>query len=59
MPEAVENVRAARDAGAPVVISFTVETDGVETDGRVPTGDPLDHAIAALDSATEGGVAIS
>jgi S-methylmethionine-dependent homocysteine/selenocysteine methylase len=31
----------------PVVISFTVETDG-----RLPSGQPLDEAIAAVDSAT-------
>lgn len=52
VPEAVGIVRAARDAGSPVVISFTVETDG-----RLPTGDPLGDAIEAVDSATGGSVA--
>jgi homocysteine S-methyltransferase len=31
------------------VISFTVETDG-----RLPTGQPLEQAIAAIDEATDG-----
>lgn len=39
----------AREAGLPVVISFTVETDG-----RLPTGDALGEAIAAVDDATGG-----
>jgi S-methylmethionine-dependent homocysteine/selenocysteine methylase len=46
-PEATGIVRAARAAGMPVVISFTVETDG-----RLPTGQPLGEAIAELDAAT-------
>jgi S-methylmethionine-dependent homocysteine/selenocysteine methylase len=45
--EAIGLAEAARDAGMPVVISFTVETDG-----RLPSGQPLGEAIAAVDSAT-------
>ena len=47
-PEATGIVRAARAAGMPVVISFTVETDG-----RLPTGQPLGDAITAVDAATD------
>lgn len=47
--EAIGIVRAARDVGRPVAISFTVETDG-----RLPTGDALDAAIDAVDEATDG-----
>jgi S-methylmethionine-dependent homocysteine/selenocysteine methylase len=36
----------------PVVISFTVETDG-----RLPTGEPLADAIKAVDDATAGAPA--
>src|SRR4029077_7944832 len=43
-------VRAARAAGMPVVISFTVETDG-----RLPSGQPLGGAIGAAAAATGGG----
>ncbi len=50
--EAIGVVRAAQSAGLPVVISFTVETDG-----RLPTGQPLNEAIAAVDEATEGAAA--
>jgi S-methylmethionine-dependent homocysteine/selenocysteine methylase len=39
--------RAARGSGMPVAISFTVETDG-----RLPTGQPLKDAIAQVDGAT-------
>jgi S-methylmethionine-dependent homocysteine/selenocysteine methylase len=39
--------RAARIAGMPVAISFTVETDG-----RLPTGQTLKDAIAQVDGAT-------
>ena len=42
-------VLAARDAGIPVVISFTVETDG-----RLPSGESLSAAIATTDEATGG-----
>ncbi len=52
VPEATGLTRAARDAGMPVVISFTVETDG-----RLPTGETLQHAIEAVDDATETGPA--
>jgi homocysteine S-methyltransferase len=49
--EAIGVVRAAESLGLPVVVSFTVETDG-----RLPTGQPLGDAISAVDEAT-GGVA--
>ena len=52
VPEAVGLVRAAGDAGMPVVISFTVETDG-----RLPTGDGLGEAIDAVDAATGAAAA--
>ena len=45
--EAIGITRAARAAGMPVVISFTVETDG-----RLPTGQSLQEAIAEVDAAT-------
>lgn len=45
--EAIGITRAARRAGMPVVISFTVETDG-----RLPTGDTLREAIEQVDAAT-------
>ena len=45
--EAIGIVRAAQATGLPVAISFTVETDG-----RLPTGDRLEDAIAAVDEAT-------
>jgi S-methylmethionine-dependent homocysteine/selenocysteine methylase len=47
--EAVGIVRAARRARMPVIISFTLETDG-----RLPTGQPLGEAIDAVDDATSG-----
>jgi S-methylmethionine-dependent homocysteine/selenocysteine methylase len=46
--EAIGIVRAARAAGLPVVISFTVETDG-----RLPSGQSLAEAIAAVDGETD------
>ena len=49
--EAIGIARAARHAGMPVAISFTLETDG-----RLPTGQSLAHAIASVDGATEGYV---
>ncbi|MDT9600174.1 homocysteine S-methyltransferase family protein [Sphingosinicella rhizophila] len=52
VPEAIGIARAAEDAGAAAVISFTVETDG-----RLPTGEQLGSAIAAVDEATDGSVA--
>ena len=45
--EAVGIVQAAKGAGMPVAISFTVGTDG-----RLPSGTTLDAAIAATDAAT-------
>jgi homocysteine S-methyltransferase len=50
--EAIGVVRAAQSAGLPVVISFTVETDG-----NLPTGQPLNEAIGAVDNATDGAAA--
>ncbi len=50
--EAVGITRAAQAAGLPVVISFTLETDG-----RLPTGEALGEAIAAVDDATGAGPA--
>jgi S-methylmethionine-dependent homocysteine/selenocysteine methylase len=47
--EAIGVAQAARGAGMPVVISFTVETDG-----RLPSGQPLGEAIEAVDAATDG-----
>lgn len=47
--EALGVVLAARDAGLPVVISFTLETDG-----RLPDGTTLRAAIEATDAATGG-----
>jgi S-methylmethionine-dependent homocysteine/selenocysteine methylase len=44
--EAIGIVRAARKAGLPVAISFTVETDG-----RLPSGQPLREAIEQTDAA--------
>ncbi|MGE3621968.1 MAG: homocysteine S-methyltransferase family protein [Acidimicrobiia bacterium] len=45
--EAVGIVDAAREAGLPVVVSFTVETDGA-----LPTGQTLGAAVAEVDEAT-------
>ena len=50
--EAVGVTRAARAASMPVVISFTVETDG-----RLPTGQTLKEAVEAVDAATGNGPA--
>ena len=46
--EAIGIVRAARAAGLPVVVGFTVETDG-----RLPSGDSIEEAILAVDDATD------
>ncbi|MDQ2967198.1 MAG: homocysteine S-methyltransferase family protein [Actinomycetota bacterium] len=50
--EAVGIVLAARSASMPVVISFTVETDG-----QLPDGQPLREAIEEVDAKTEGSAA--
>ena len=50
--EAIGVVRAASAAGIPAAISFTVETDG-----RLPTGQPLHEAIDQVDAATDAGAA--
>ena len=50
--EAIGAVRAAQKVSLPVVVSFTVETDG-----RLPTGQSLGEAIRAVDEATAGGAA--
>jgi homocysteine S-methyltransferase len=47
--EAIGIAQAAKDAEMPVAISFTVETDG-----RLPTGQPLKEAIEQVDAATRG-----
>ncbi len=47
--EATGVARAARSAGMPVAISFTVETDG-----KLPTGQSLESAIGEVDAATSG-----
>jgi homocysteine S-methyltransferase len=47
--EAIGIARAARAAEMPVVISFTVETDG-----RLPTGRALGEAIEEVDRETDG-----
>jgi homocysteine S-methyltransferase len=47
--EAVGVARAAKHAAMPVVISFTLETDG-----NLPTGQPLGDAITQVDDATAG-----
>ncbi|HEY6731635.1 MAG TPA: homocysteine S-methyltransferase family protein [Solirubrobacterales bacterium] len=45
--EGVGIVRAAAAAGLPVSVSFTVETDG-----RLPSGEPLGEAVERLDAET-------
>jgi S-methylmethionine-dependent homocysteine/selenocysteine methylase len=50
--EAVGIVRAAGRTDLPVVISFTVETDG-----RLPSGQALGEAIEQVDAETDGAVA--
>ncbi len=51
-PEAIGITRAAQAEAMPVVISFTVETDG-----RLPTGQPLAEAIEQVDAETDTGPA--
>ena len=48
--EAIGIVRAAQSVGLPVVISFTVETDG-----RLPNGQSLKDAVQQVDKATWNG----
>lgn len=50
--EAIGIARAARSAGIPSAISFTVEVDG-----RLPTGEPLAAAIDRVDDATSSAPA--
>lgn len=50
--EAIGIVRAAKSAGIPAVISFTVETDG-----RLPSGQALGAAIEQVEIATNGAAA--
>lgn len=45
--EAIGIARAAKEAGMPMVLSFTLETDG-----KLPTGEKLKDAIAQVDDAT-------
>jgi S-methylmethionine-dependent homocysteine/selenocysteine methylase len=47
--EGIGIVRAGAAAGIPVVVGFTVETDG-----RLPSGDSIEQAILAVDGATDG-----
>lgn len=47
--EAVGVVRAVTDVGLPTVVGFTVETDG-----RLPSGQPLGDAVAEVDARTDG-----
>ena len=46
--EAVGMVLAAKSFDLPVIIAFTVETDG-----KLPTGVPLKNAIEEVDKATD------
>ncbi len=50
--EAIGLVRAARRAGLPVAVSFTVETDG-----RLASGQALRDAIPQVDAETDGAAA--
>src|SRR5690606_24146717 len=47
--EATAITLAAREHAMPVAVSFTVETDA-----RLPGGESLQEAIAAVDAATDG-----
>ena len=47
--EAIGVARAAARESIPAVVSFTVETDGT-----LPSGEPLGDAIEAVDAATDG-----
>ncbi len=48
--EAIGIARAAQEIDVPVAIAFTLETDG-----RLPSGQPLGEAIAEVDAATGTG----
>ena len=48
--EAIGIARASAERGLPCAISFTVETDG-----RLPSGEPLGAAIERTDAACDGG----
>jgi homocysteine S-methyltransferase len=50
--EATGIVLAAREVGVPAVISFTLETDG-----RLPSGQPLGEAITQVDAETDAAAA--
>jgi S-methylmethionine-dependent homocysteine/selenocysteine methylase len=50
--EAIGIARAAQQAGLPVVISFTLETDG-----RLPSGQSLAEALAQVDGETDAAPA--
>lgn len=50
--EAIGIALAARECAMPLVVSFTLETDG-----RLPSGQPLADAIAETDAASSGHVA--
>jgi S-methylmethionine-dependent homocysteine/selenocysteine methylase len=50
--EAVGIVRAASSAGMPIAVSFTVETDG-----RLPSGQPLREAVEQVDRETGAAAA--
>ncbi|KAA3605513.1 MAG: homocysteine S-methyltransferase [Planctomycetota bacterium] len=50
--EAAGVIRAGKRVGLPVVVSFTVETDG-----RLPGGQPLAEAIEQVDQETDQGAA--
>jgi S-methylmethionine-dependent homocysteine/selenocysteine methylase len=47
--EAIGIARAAKEAGLPVVLAITLETDG-----RLPSGQALGEAIEEIDAATDG-----
>jgi S-methylmethionine-dependent homocysteine/selenocysteine methylase len=50
--EAIGIVQAARSAGMPSAISFTVETDG-----RLPSGESIEAAVEMVDAATQAAPA--
>ncbi|MBN8631268.1 MAG: homocysteine S-methyltransferase family protein [Rhodobacterales bacterium] len=47
--ETIGIARAAHEAGVPHILSFTVETDG-----RLPSGQPLQEALSEVEAATGG-----